>query len=144
MVMRGMKEDTIARHLDPRGFPTLEESDPPLAGCSGGQVPDDLSEQGIQTGGHVNRARVPAVEQSVIWTVTNARFDDSACVLLNAKGEMMGTRISGPVSATLREIEGNQPGGRWAKILAVAPKVSVLVLPGRGKLTSRSYRLGRL
>ena len=54
----------------------------------------------------------------------DSRFDDSACVLLNAKGEMMGTRISGPVSATLREIEGNQPGGKWAKILAVAPKVS--------------------
>lgn len=52
------------------------------------------------------------------------RFDDSACVLLNAKGEMMGTRIAGPVSALLRDAEGNQPGGRWAKVLAVAPKVS--------------------
>ncbi|KAK1927877.1 putative mitochondrial 54S ribosomal protein YmL38/YmL34 [Papiliotrema laurentii] len=51
------------------------------------------------------------------------RFDDSACVLLNAKGEMMGTRIAGPVSALLRDAEGNQPGGRWAKILAMAPKV---------------------
>lgn len=52
-------------------------------------------------------------------------FDDSACVLLNAKGEMMGTRISGPISAGLRNIEGNQPGGRWAKVLAIAPKVSM-------------------
>lgn len=51
------------------------------------------------------------------------RFDDSACVLLNNKGEMMGTRIAGPVSALLRDAEGNQPGGRWAKVLAVAPKV---------------------
>ena len=58
-------------------------------------------------------------------------FDDSACVLLNAKGEMMGTRISGPISAGLRNIEGNQPGGRWAKVLAIAPKVSSRVIPRR-------------
>jgi large subunit ribosomal protein L14 len=57
------------------------------------------------------------------------RFDDSACVLLNAKGEMMGTRIAGPVSALLRDAEGNQPGGRWAKILAMAPKVRKSVVP---------------
>ena len=52
------------------------------------------------------------------------RFDDSACVLLNNKGEMLGSRINGPVSAALRDVQGDQPGGRWAKILAVAPKVS--------------------
>ena len=55
--------------------------------------------------------------------IPDCRFDDSACVLLNNKGEMMGTRVSGPVSALLRDAQGNQPGGRWAKILALAPKV---------------------
>jgi ribosomal protein L14 len=51
------------------------------------------------------------------------RFDDSACVLLNNKGEMLGTRVSGIVSAQLRDSQSNQPGGRWAKILSLAPKV---------------------
>nr|NQU89596.1 50S ribosomal protein L14 [Bacteroidota bacterium] len=31
------------------------------------------------------------------------RFDDNAVVLLNAAGEMMGTRIFGPVARELRE-----------------------------------------
>src|SRR3989338_3229404 len=31
------------------------------------------------------------------------RFDDNACVLLNAAGEMRGTRIFGPVARELRE-----------------------------------------
>jgi len=43
---------------------------------------------------------------------------------LNGKGEMMGTRIAGPVSAALRDAEGGPQGGRWAKILTIAPKVS--------------------
>ena len=31
------------------------------------------------------------------------RFDDNACVILNAAGEMSGTRIFGPVARELRE-----------------------------------------
>jgi large subunit ribosomal protein L14 len=31
------------------------------------------------------------------------RFDDNACVLLNATGEIRGTRIFGPVARELRE-----------------------------------------
>lgn len=45
------------------------------------------------------------------------KFDDNACVLLNNKKEMLGTRIGGPVSAELRT-KG------WGKILSLAPKVS--------------------
>ena len=30
------------------------------------------------------------------------RFDDNACVLLNAQGEMRGTRVFGPVARELR------------------------------------------
>ncbi|WVQ85472.1 ribosomal protein L14 [Cryptococcus sp. DSM 104549] len=53
------------------------------------------------------------------------RFDDSAAVLLNNKGEMLGTRILGPVAAELKKSVGGPAGGggRWAKILMLAPKV---------------------
>ncbi|TDL19531.1 ribosomal protein L14 [Rickenella mellea] len=44
------------------------------------------------------------------------RFDDNAAVLLNNKREMLGTRISGPVSAELR-LKG------WGKVVSLAPKV---------------------
>jgi len=63
------------------------------------------------------------------WYETDGRFDDTACVLLNTKGDMIGTRVSGPVSSELRDIPGGAggPAGRWSKILSLAPKVSPLV-----------------
>jgi len=42
------------------------------------------------------------------------RFDDNAAVLLNATGEMRGTRIFGPVARELREKE-------FMKIVSLAP-----------------------
>ena len=45
------------------------------------------------------------------------RFDDNACVLLNNKKELLGTRIAGPVSAELRT-KG------WGKVMSLAPKAS--------------------
>ena len=44
------------------------------------------------------------------------RFDDNACVLLNNAGEMMGTRIFGPVGRELREKQ-------YMKIVSLAPEV---------------------
>ncbi len=44
------------------------------------------------------------------------RFDDNAVVLLNATGEMMGTRIFGPVARELREKQ-------FMKIVSLAPEV---------------------
>ena len=44
------------------------------------------------------------------------RFDDNAVVLLNASGEMMGTRIFGPVARELRE-------KKFMKIVSLAPEV---------------------
>lgn len=44
------------------------------------------------------------------------RFDDNAVVLLNAAGEIMGTRIFGPVSRELREKQ-------YMKIVSLAPEV---------------------
>jgi hypothetical protein len=64
------------------------------------------------------------------WYETDSRFDDTACVLLNTKGDMIGTRVSGPVSSELRDIPGGAggPAGRWSKILSLAPKVSLLAI----------------
>lgn len=44
------------------------------------------------------------------------RFDDNAVVLLNAAGEMSGTRIFGPVARELREKD-------YMKIVSLAPEV---------------------
>ena len=47
---------------------------------------------------------------------TYIRFDDNAVVLLNAGGEMRGTRIFGPVARELREKQ-------FMKIVSLAPEV---------------------
>ena len=44
------------------------------------------------------------------------RFDDNACVLLNAQDELRGTRIFGPVARELRETN-------YTKIISLAPEV---------------------
>ncbi len=44
------------------------------------------------------------------------RFEDNAVVLLNANGEMIGTRIFGPVARELREKQ-------YMKIVSLAPEV---------------------
>jgi large subunit ribosomal protein L14 len=44
------------------------------------------------------------------------RFDDNAVVLLNAQGEMRGTRIFGPVARELREKD-------YMKIVSLAPEL---------------------
>jgi large subunit ribosomal protein L14 len=44
------------------------------------------------------------------------RFDDNAVVLLNATGELRGTRIFGPVARELREKQ-------FMKIVSLAPEV---------------------
>ena len=43
------------------------------------------------------------------------RFDDNACVLLNATGEIRGTRIFGPIPRELRQ--------KYLKIVSLAPEV---------------------
>lgn len=44
------------------------------------------------------------------------RFDDNACVLLNAADEIRGTRIFGPVARELRDKQ-------YMKIISLAPEV---------------------
>lgn len=43
-------------------------------------------------------------------------FEDNACVLLNAAGEMRGTRVFGPVARELRDKE-------YMKVISLAPEV---------------------
>jgi len=44
------------------------------------------------------------------------RFDENACVLLDAQGEMRGTRVFGPVARELRDRQ-------FMKIISLAPEV---------------------
>jgi len=44
------------------------------------------------------------------------RFDDNACVLLDAAGELRGTRVFGPVARELRD-------KNFMKIVSLAPEV---------------------
>ncbi|MAZ50816.1 MAG: 50S ribosomal protein L14 [Flavobacteriaceae bacterium] len=44
------------------------------------------------------------------------RFDDNACVLLDAVGEMRGTRVFGPVARELRD-------KKFMRIISLAPEV---------------------
>ena len=44
------------------------------------------------------------------------RFDDNACVLLDAAGEMRGTRVFGPVARELRD-------KNFMRIISLAPEV---------------------
>ena len=44
------------------------------------------------------------------------RFDDNACVLLDAAGELRGTRVFGPVARELRD-------KNYMKIVSLAPEV---------------------
>lgn len=44
------------------------------------------------------------------------RFEDNACVLLEATGEMRGTRVFGPVARELRD-------KKFMKIVSLAPEV---------------------
>ncbi|HRO74626.1 MAG TPA: 50S ribosomal protein L14 [Crocinitomicaceae bacterium] len=44
------------------------------------------------------------------------RFDDNAVVILNAQGDMRGTRIFGPVARELRE-------NNYMKVVSLAPEV---------------------
>ena len=47
---------------------------------------------------------------------TYIRFDDNACVLLDAAGEMKGTRVFGPVARESRDKQ-------FMKIVSLAPEV---------------------
>ena len=55
-------------------------------------------------------------KRSDVKTDLISRFDDNACVLLNASEEMTGTRVFGPAARELRD-KG------FMKIVSLAPEV---------------------
>ena len=73
-------------------------------------------------GGAVKKGDV--VKAVIVRTKSGARrkdgsyikFEDNACVLLNAAGEMRGTRVFGPVARELRDKE-------YMKVISLAPEV---------------------
>jgi len=67
--------------------------------------------------GAVSQAVVVRTKKEVIRSDGSyIRFDENAVVLLNATGEMRGTRIFGPVARELREKQ-------FMKIVSLAPEV---------------------
>ncbi len=81
-----------------------------------------VSAQETTPGGQIKKGEVATAV--VIRTKKNVRrpdgsyirFDDNACVLLNAAGEMRGTRVFGPVARELRS-------EKFMKIVSLAPEV---------------------
>jgi large subunit ribosomal protein L14 len=77
----------------------------------------DATPNGNVKKGAVSTAVVVRTKKEVRRTDESyIRFDDNACVLLNAAGEMRGTRVFGPVARELREKQ-------FMKIVSLAPEV---------------------
>ena len=67
--------------------------------------------------GDVLRGLVVRTRSSVRrWDGTRISFDDNAIVMLNKSSEPIGTRILGTIAQECRQ-------KRWAKIVAMAPKI---------------------
>ncbi|MFT5900904.1 MAG: large subunit ribosomal protein L14 [Bacteroidia bacterium] len=75
-------------------------------------VPSGTAKKGTVSRAVVVRTRKETRRQDGSYI----RFDDNAVVLLNATGEMRGTRIFGPVARELREKS-------FMKIVSLAPEV---------------------
>lgn len=77
----------------------------------------DATPSGNVKKGAVSKAVVVRVKKEIRRADGSyIRFDDNACVLLNANDEMRGTRIFGPVARELREKQ-------YMKIVSLAPEV---------------------
>ena len=77
----------------------------------------DATPTGSVKKGQVSKAVVVRTKKEVRRPDgSNIRFDDNACVLLNAAGEMRGTRVFGPVARELRDKQ-------FMKIVSLAPEV---------------------
>ena len=59
---------------------------------------------------------VRTLKEVIIKDGSFIRFDDNACVLLDAAGELRGTRVFGPVARELRD-------KNFMKIVSLAPEV---------------------
>ncbi|MBO2523046.1 MAG: 50S ribosomal protein L14 [Bacteroidales bacterium] len=79
-------------------------------------VKDALPSGNVKKGSVVKAVVVRTKKETRRPDGSYIRFDDNACVLLNGQGEMLGTRIFGPVARELREKQ-------YMKIVSLAPEV---------------------
>ena len=75
-------------------------------------VPDGV----VKKGAKVKAVVVRTKKETRRADGTYIRFDQNACVLINAQGEPIGTRVFGPVARELRWKE-------FTKIISLAPEV---------------------
>ena len=77
----------------------------------------EASPNGTVKKGQVSSAFVVRTKKEVKrYDGSYIRFDENACVLLDAQGEMRGTRVFGPVARELRD-------KKFMKIISLAPEV---------------------
>ena len=77
----------------------------------------EASPSGTVKKGQVSQAVVVRTKKEVRRSDGSyIRFDDNACVLIDAAGEMRGTRVFGPVARELRD-------KNFMKIVSLAPEV---------------------
>jgi large subunit ribosomal protein L14 len=77
----------------------------------------EASPNGTVKKGQVSSAVVVRTKKEVKrYDGSYIRFDENACVLLEAQGEMRGTRVFGPVARELRD-------KKFMKIISLAPEV---------------------
>ena len=76
----------------------------------------DATPSGNAKKGQVSKAVVVRTKKAVRRKDGSYISFDNACVLLNAAGEMRGTRVFGPVARELRDKE-------YMKIISLAPEV---------------------
>ena len=77
----------------------------------------EASPNGTVKKGQVSSAVVVRTKKEVKrYDGSYIRFDENACVLLDAKGEMRGTRVFGPVARELRD-------KKFMNIISLAPEV---------------------
>ena len=79
-------------------------------------VKDALPSGNVKKGSVVKAVVVRTKKETRRADGSYIRFDDNACVLINGQGEMLGTRIFGPVARELREKQ-------YMKIVSLAPEV---------------------
>ena len=77
----------------------------------------EASPNGTVKKGQVSSAVVVRTKKEVKrYDGSYIRFDENACVLLDAQGEMRGTRVFGPVAREFRD-------KKFMKIISLAPEV---------------------
>ena len=77
----------------------------------------EASPNGTVKKGQVSSAVVVRTKKEVKrYDGSYIRFDENACVLLDAQGEMRGTRVFGPVARELRD-------KKFMKMISLAPEV---------------------